>query len=59
VASIAYRNEEQLLNGPDWEGRYLEMIMPEKLRQELEYVDRRSFWTDFGVIIRTITALFR
>lgn len=59
VASIAYRNEEQMLTGTDWETLYVETIMPDKLRRELEYLDRRSLWSDVGVMFDTIRALFR
>lgn len=59
VASIAYRSEEQLLSGPDWEQRYINTIMPDKLRLELEYLDRQSFWADLQVIARTAGAILR
>jgi lipopolysaccharide/colanic/teichoic acid biosynthesis glycosyltransferase len=59
VASIAYRDEEQLLSGEDSEALYVDTIMPDKLRRELDYLDRRSFWSDLGVLADTIRAVFR
>jgi len=59
VASIAYRNEEQLLTGTGRERLYVETIMPDKLRRELEYLERRSFWSDLGVMFNTVRVIFR
>ena len=58
AASIHYRHEEQLLTGPDWEQRYIEQIMPDKLAIELAYLDRRNFWTDLHLILLTFLILF-
>jgi lipopolysaccharide/colanic/teichoic acid biosynthesis glycosyltransferase len=58
VASIVYRNEAQLLTGDDWETLYREKIMPDKLLRELDYLERRSFWSDLKVIGATLRAVF-
>lgn len=55
AASVLYRNEERLLQGPDFERVYVETILPEKLRLDLEYESTRSFWTDLRILVRTIT----
>jgi lipopolysaccharide/colanic/teichoic acid biosynthesis glycosyltransferase len=57
-ASLYYRDEEQMLSGPDWEQVYVEQIMPHKLQLELNYLQQRGFWTDIGVIIQTFSTLF-
>ncbi len=57
LASIRYRNENELLervNDPD--KYYVEVIMPDKLRINLEYVARHSFTFD---ILKSATALIR
>ena len=59
TASLAYRREERLLHGVDWESRYLNEIMPAKLALELDYLRRRTLWTDVGLIVRTFVALFK
>ena len=59
VASLAYRHEEQLLAGPDWETVYCREILPAKLALELAYLHRRTFWSDVGVILRTVAAVFK
>ncbi len=54
AASIAYRNENELLEqaeNPDQ--YYIEVIMPDKLRINLEYVAHHSFWGDIRLIFRT------
>lgn len=58
-ASLHYRFEEAQLVGPDWEAAYIQRIMPEKLRIDLEYLDRRTLGSDLGLIAQTIVALFR
>ena len=58
-ASLRYRHEEQLLSGPDWRRVYVEQVMPHKLQIELEYLARRTVWSDVGIILQTVLALFR
>lgn len=58
-ASVAYRNEEALLVGDDWEKHYIEQIMPAKLAVDLEYARNASLWRDVRVILGTLRALFR
>jgi len=36
------------------ERAYLEIIRPEKIRLQLEYVRRRSLWIDFVILLQTI-----
>ncbi len=59
-ATLAYRYEEALLagsNGP--EEVYLNVILPDKLRRDLEYLKRRSFAYDVVLVARTVLVLFR
>jgi lipopolysaccharide/colanic/teichoic acid biosynthesis glycosyltransferase len=58
-ASLLYHSEEEQLHGPDWEQKYVIRIMPEKLRIDLDYLDRRTLRSDLGVIARTIALLLR
>lgn len=54
-ASIKYRNENDLLaQAGDSERFYVEKIMPDKLKINLEYMDNRSFFKDLSVIFRTV-----
>lgn len=56
VASLRYRNEEQLLKGPSVESQY-RAILADKLRLDLEYFDHCSFWSDLRLILATLTRL--
>ena len=58
-ASVRYRNEESLLTGDDWHDRYVNEIMRDKLRDDLTYIDTRTFLGDLRLIVRTFAALFR
>lgn len=59
AASVFYRREEELLAGADWETTYRTKILPEKLAIDLDYIDRRSRWTDIKIIGQTILALLK
>ena len=58
LAFVAYRNEEKLLaqaeNPRDF---YINHIMPEKLKLDLEYVDNQSFLHDLKIIVRAFRAV--
>lgn len=59
-ASVAFRNEAAILaQAKDPERYYIECIMPEKLRMNLEYLDRRSFWLDLRLIVQTVLVAIR
>ena len=58
AASVAFRNEEELLTGADWETTYVETILPEKLRIELEALRRASFLQDLRILRDTFVAVF-
>jgi lipopolysaccharide/colanic/teichoic acid biosynthesis glycosyltransferase len=54
-ASLVYFEENELLSQSDDPYQtYVEVVMPEKLRINLDYLKRRSFFTDLGVIAKTI-----
>ncbi|WP_246234801.1 sugar transferase [Bacillus aquiflavi] len=57
-ASIKYRNENEILaNSTDPEKVYIEEIMRDKLKINLEYVARRSLKEDIHIIFKTITKI--
>lgn len=58
LASIRYRNENELLEiVDDPETYYREVIMQDKLKINLEYVDNRSFLGDIKLIFATLYAV--
>lgn len=55
MASILYRNENELLaRAEDPDKFYVEVVMQDKLRINLEYVARHSFGYDLRLIFRTL-----
>jgi lipopolysaccharide/colanic/teichoic acid biosynthesis glycosyltransferase len=58
-ASVRYRAEETLLAGADWEAVYLQQILPDKLRLELEYLQTRTAFSDLKILWQTALAVFR
>jgi lipopolysaccharide/colanic/teichoic acid biosynthesis glycosyltransferase len=59
-ASLAYIDEGALLaRAADPEREYIEVILPQKLRQAADYAERATLWTDLGVLWRTALRLAR
>lgn len=56
-ASIAFRNEESLLNCKDPEEMYVSVVLPQKLALSQDYAKRRTFFTDLRVIAKTLSAV--
>ena len=53
-ASIKFRNENELMEqAEDPENYYINVIMQEKLKLYLDYVEHRSFFGDIGLIFKT------
>lgn len=54
AANVAYLREEDLLerSGESLEEYYLDVVMPDKLRLDLDYLARRTFLTDLGLLWR-------
>lgn len=58
MASIRYRNENELLEkAEDPDKYYVEVVMQDKLRINLEYVAQHSFWFDIKLIFTTFWAI--
>ena len=55
IASMKYRNENDILaKVKNPEQYYIDVIMPDKLALNLEYIDTRNFFRDIKLIFRTI-----
>lgn len=60
IASIKYRNENDLLAAADNpEQYYIDVIMQDKLRINLEYVKHNSLLNDLKMILDTFVAILR
>jgi len=58
-ASIKFQNEAELLAAVDDPGNlYLGDILPKKISLSLEYQEKRTLLTDFGVILQTVALMF-
>lgn len=58
-ASLWNFHEGEILRGSaDPEKAYMEKIRPEKIRLQMEYVRRHSFWLDLWIILRTVFKVF-
>jgi lipopolysaccharide/colanic/teichoic acid biosynthesis glycosyltransferase len=54
MASIKYKNENEILSEQDDPNAYyVDVIMPDKIRINLEYLSQRNFFKDIGVIFKT------
>jgi len=59
VASIEYFNENELLGkSENPEMKYINEVMPDKLKLNLQYINSRSFIKDIGIIVKTIKKIF-
>lgn len=59
-ASIKFRNENDLMEqAEDPENYYINVIMQEKLKLYLEYVDHHSFWGDIKLIFQTFCVIIK
>lgn len=59
VASIEYFNENDVLGkSANPEQTYINEVMPAKLKLNLQYIAKRSFAKDIGIILRTIARIF-
>ncbi|MBX3083450.1 MAG: sugar transferase [Anaerolineae bacterium] len=57
-ASVEYRNEEAILQGPDWEHKYLTEVMPAKLKLDMDYAKDPSVDQDIRIILKTVQRIF-
>lgn len=59
LAQVVHRDEEDELPAQDTEAYYTEVIMPQKLRIDVAYVDGWSIWLDLKIFAVGLAALFR
>jgi lipopolysaccharide/colanic/teichoic acid biosynthesis glycosyltransferase len=57
-ASLWNSDEGAILAGSkDPEKDYMEKIRPRKLRLQMAYVQKRSFWVDLTILVQTVLAV--
>ncbi len=58
--SIKFRNENELMDkAEDPEKYYIEVIMQEKIKLYLEYVEKHNFWYELVLIFKTFWVIVR
>lgn len=58
-ASIKYRNESEILaQSQDPIRTYVEQIMPDKIKINLQYARTATVWTDLKLIVVTVLVAF-
>jgi len=59
-AFVKYRHEEEVLAsaGQDTEEAYVRLVLPDKLRLDLEYIERQSFGYDLAILLQAAASLF-
>lgn len=56
-SSVIFKAEEELLNTDDFERVYIERIMPEKIRIDVEFFENATLLREIGLIINTVFSL--
>lgn len=57
-ASIRYKDEAELLNAShDVDKTYIEKVLPEKMKYNLEGIKKFSFWREIVIMFRTVLAV--
>jgi lipopolysaccharide/colanic/teichoic acid biosynthesis glycosyltransferase len=60
LASLADLHEEEILMGSkDPHQTYREKIQPQKIKLQLEYIDKKSFWLDIKIIFQTVLNILK
>ena len=58
--SIKYKNEERLINNSDnSDETYINEVLPQKMKYNLEYLKKFSFWYDIKIMFMTVLAVIR
>ncbi len=58
--SIEYKDEEKLLeNAEDTDQVYIEQVLPEKMKYNLEALKQFSFWSDIKTMFATVLAVIK
>ena len=59
MTSVKYRNEEEILeNADDVEKAYIEQVLPDKMKYNLEYIEKFNFFYDIYIMLLTVVKVF-
>ncbi len=64
IASIKYKDEDEILDkavktGKDTDQSYIEEVLPDKMKYNLDYIKNFSVWNDFKICIDTVIEVLR
>ena len=64
VASIKYKNESKILKnatekGKDVDAAYVEDVLPEKMKYNLDYINKFSFFYDIKICVNTVIEVLK
>jgi lipopolysaccharide/colanic/teichoic acid biosynthesis glycosyltransferase len=54
LATLAFRNEEQMFQAGPLENQYVSQMLPRKLELALQYRQTRTFYSDLAILFRTV-----
>jgi lipopolysaccharide/colanic/teichoic acid biosynthesis glycosyltransferase len=53
-ASMAFRAEEEMIPAERWEKVYFGEILPMKVEADVRYMEKKTFFSDMGIILKTV-----
>ena len=62
LASIKYKDEDEILEkykGEDVDAIYIEKILPDKMKYNLEAIENFGFFKEIGIMFKTVIAVFK
>ncbi len=60
IASLSYINEsEELSKAQNPEEHYIKVILPKKIELSLQYIEKQTFISDLGIILKTFLKITR
>jgi len=57
LATLTFRYEEKIFQDGPMEKQYVSQILPRKLKLSLKYSQARTFFSDLGILVRTVLGL--
>lgn len=63
IASIKYKDEDEVIDemvkqGKSIDEAYVEDVLPEKMKYNLDYIEKFSVWEDLKICIKTVIGVF-
>ena len=64
LASITYKDEDEIMaehisDGMDTDEAYINYVLPEKMRYNLQYIEYFSFFGDIKLMFKTIVSVLK